>query len=79
LTDHGQDAHPGLERFVRLWVSTIVVSVFSMATTLGSGVRRVVIREVDLSSHPPAGGELGRAEEAEFAATGIGFPVCAMF
>src|SRR3989442_13832899 len=37
-------------RFVRLWVSTIVVC--SMPTTLGSPGRSVVSREIDLWDHP---------------------------
>src|SRR5438132_532142 len=39
-------------RFVRLWVSTIVVLVVSMPTTLGSAVPHVVTRKTDLWRHP---------------------------
>src|SRR5258708_28145903 len=42
-------------RFVRLWVSTIVV--FSMTVTLGFGGPGVISRKIDLWSHPPGGGE----------------------
>src|SRR5438309_8759101 len=48
-------------RFVRLWVSTIVVC--SMTIKLGSAVRHVVSREIDLSSHPQGGFPFGRSRD----------------
>src|SRR4029077_2765574 len=42
-------------RFVRLWVSTIIVVVLSMAVTLGIEWRAVVSRGSDLLPHPQGG------------------------
>src|SRR5450759_2821135 len=48
-------------RFVRLWVSTIVV--FSIAVTLGFERRAVGGRKIDLWPHPGGGGEFAYASD----------------